>query len=117
MPHEPGCSSIRPNPAAAKAVYSRAARKKLVDSRAKLESVTAVVNQAVATGRLRSSQQLARTLAATETAFAAAETQLRLLQKSGADEWDERRIELESAWEDLALSIRILAAHFTDSAN
>lgn len=117
MPHESSRSGVRPSPTAAKAIYSRAARKRLVDSRTKLEGVTAIVRQALATGRLRPSQQLDRTLEATEINFAAAETKLRLLQKSGADEWDERRIELESAWEDLARSIKTLATHFTDSTN
>lgn len=117
MTQQPGCSRTRPNPAAEKAAYSRAARKKLIDSRAKLEGVTAVVKQELTTGRLRPSQQLERTLEAAEVAFTAAETQLRLLQKSGADEWDGRRIELENAWEDLARSILILAARFTDSTS
>ena len=110
MPHESSRSGVRPSPTAAKAIYSRAARKRLVDSRTKLEKVTAVVRQSLATGRLRPSQQLDRTLEATEVNFAAAEIKLRLLQKSGADE-------LESAWEDLARSIKTLATHFTDSTN
>lgn len=109
---------IRPcsNPTAAKAAYSRAARKKLVDSRAKLETVTATVKQAIATGRLPLSEQMDRDIQVIETVLNTAEERLRSLQKSGRDDWERRRIELESAWEELARSTKNLVARFADGA-
>ena len=99
----------------AKTAYSKASRKKLLESRAKLDGVTAAINQAIATGRLRASVQLDGGIHAMEVNFTAAETQLRILQKSGKEEWAERCVELESAWENLARSIKSLVARFADS--
>ena len=99
-----------------KTAYSKAARKKLLDSRAKLDGVTLIVRQAVDTGRLKSNGQLNRALEAVETNFNAAECQLRILQKSCDGEWEKQRAELESAWEDLAHSIKHLVTHFADGA-
>ena len=98
----------------AKTAYSKAARKKLLESRAKLDGVAAAINRAIATGRLRPSVQLNGDLNAMEVNFSAAETQLRILQKSGEEEWGEQCIELESAWENLARSIKSLVARFAD---
>ena len=114
MASETGRLPARPNPTAAKAAYSRAARKKLTDSRARLDGVEATIKRAISTGRLQNSAQLDRTLEATEINFAAAETQLRQLQKSGESDWDRQRVELENAWEDLARSVKSLVAHFAD---
>ena len=97
-----------------KAAYSKAARNKLIESRGKLDGVTFAVRQAIETGRLRPSSQLDRTIRAMEINFEAAGAQLRALQKSGEDEWDERRAELDSAWENLARSIKNLVALFED---
>ena len=98
----------------AKTAYSKAARKKLLESRAKLDGVTAAINHAITTGRLRPSVQLDGDLHAMEVNFTAAETQLRILQKSGEEEWEEQCIELESAWENLARSIKSLVSRFAD---
>jgi hypothetical protein len=98
----------------AKTAYSRAARKKLSESRAKLDGVKSAINQATATGRLPPSERLSSALNAMEVNFAAAETRLRVLQKSGEDDWEERCDELESAWEHLARSIRSLVDRLAD---
>ena len=97
-----------------KAAYSKAARKKLIESKTKLDGVAVAVRQAVETGRLKPSAQLDRAIEAMEVNFGAAELQLRMLQKSGEDEWDEHRAELDSAWENLARSIKNLVARFAD---
>jgi len=99
---------------AAKTAYSKAARKKLIESRAKLDSVRAAINQAIATGRLRPSERLSSALNAMEVNCATAETRLRDLQKSGEKEWQEQCVALEDAWEDLARSIKNLADRFAD---
>jgi hypothetical protein len=97
-----------------KAAFSKAARKKLIESKSKLDGVAVAVRQAVETGRLKPSTQLDRAIDAMEVNFRATELQLRILQKSGEDEWDEHRAELDSAWENLARSIKNLAARFAD---
>ena len=114
MPQELGHAKYRSGSTAAKAVYSRDARKKLINSRGKLKGVTAVVRQAISTGRLRKSQRLDRALRAAETNFAAVEAQLRLLQKSDEETWERQRVELETAWEDSARSIKNLVSLFAD---
>ena len=103
--------------AAAKAAYSKDARKKLIVSRSKLDGVTIAVRQAITVGRLKSSKQLDLAVNAMEANFKAAETQLRALQKSGEDDWEALRIPLESAWENLAHSIKNLVARFADESH
>lgn len=100
----------------AKAAYSRAARSQLVESRAKLDNIRAAIKQAAATGRLQPSKPLNLALGAIEVNFAAAETQLGVLQKSGEDDWEEERVELDEAWENLARSIAILVTRFSDES-
>lgn len=103
--------------AAAKAAYSKDARKKLIVSRSKLDGVTIAVRQAITVGRLKSSKQLDLAVNAMEANFKAAEAQLRALQKSGEGDWEELRIPLESAWENLAHSIKNLVARLTDESH
>lgn len=99
---------------AAKAAYSKEGRKKLIESRSKLDGVTTGVKQAITLGRLRPSKQLDLALRAMEVNFEAVETRLRELQKSSEDDWEEQRIQLEGAWEHLAHSIRNLVARFSE---
>ncbi len=103
--------------ASEKAAYSNTARKKLNESRGKLDGVKFAVRQAIETGRLTPSPQLDRAIEAMEVSFVAAEHQLGILQKSSAGEWDERRAELDSAWENLARSIKNLVARFADGTS
>ena len=110
-------NQVHSNKAAAKAAYSKDARKKLVVSRSRVDGVTAAVRQAISVGRLKSSKQLELTVNAVEANFKAAETQLRALQKSGEGDWEELRIPLESAWENLAHSIKNLVARFADESH
>ncbi len=97
-----------------KAAYTRAARDKLVASRSRLDGVNAALRQAVATGRLSDGGQLEQARAAMETRFAEAQARLARLQKSGDDNWEALRDEVDNAWEDLAGAIRILVARFDD---
>lgn len=94
--------------------YVKAARMKLMDSRTKLDGLAIAARQAVETGRLAPGTRLDRALEAMEAGFGAADARLRLLQQSGDGEWHERRADLESAWEDLAHTIKILVARLAD---
>ncbi len=97
-----------------KAAYSRAARDKLVASRSKLDSVNASMRQAMATGRLPRSEPLEKARAAMEDRFAEAERCLARLQKSGDDEWELLRDDVDDAWENLAHAIQGLVSRFED---
>ena len=103
--------------AAAKAAYSKDARKKLIVSRSKLDGVTIAVGQAITVGGLKSRKPLDLAVNAMEANFRDVETRLGDLQNSGEDDWEELRILLESAWENLAHSIRNLVARFADESH
>ena len=48
---------------------------------------------------------------------AAAALRLEALQKSGEEEWEQYRDELENAWEDLSHSINTLVARVKDESD
>ena len=101
----------------AKAAYSKKARKKLVESKAKLYDVRAAIKRAIMTGSLKSNEKLESAQQAMDTRLAAAELRLEALQKSGEAEWEQLRYELESAWEDLSQSINKLVARVKDESD
>ena len=100
----------------AKAAYSRAARKKLVEFKSKLEGVKVAIRHEIAKGRLRSSDKLEFEQRAMEIRLATAESRLMTLQKSREDEWEQLRDDLENAWEDLSQSINKLVARIKDQS-
>lgn len=100
----------------AKAAYSKAARKKLLDYEAKLAGIRAAVKHAIEAGRMESSDKLACSQQAMDARLAAAEVRLELLQKSGEEDWEGHRERLEDAWEDLSHSINKIVARFKDAA-
>ena len=101
----------------AKAAYSREARKRLVESKAKLYDVRAAIKRAITTGSLKSSEKLESVQQAVDTRLTAAESRLEALQKSGEAEWERLRDELENAWEDLSHSINTLVARVKDESD
>lgn len=117
MKTEYGTPSPHVRSVAAKAAYSKAARKKFVESTAKIDSVKAAIKHAVATGSLRSSDELERAQRAMQVRLAAAESRLKALQKSGEAEWEDFREELEDTWEDLSHSINKLVARIRDESS
>lgn len=100
----------------AKAAYSKTARKKLVESRAKLIGIKAAIKSAITAGRLKSSNELEQGQQAMETRLVAVEARLEALRKSGEDEWEQLRDELEDAWEALSHSINKLVARLKDES-
>lgn len=100
----------------AKAAYSKAARKRLIESRAKLDGIRAAIKHAIVTGRLESSEQLERAQRAMEARLKTAETRLEVLQKSSEEEWETLRDDLDNAWEDLSYSIKKLVARFSNDS-
>lgn len=101
----------------AKAAYSKAARKKLIESRAKLDGINAAIKHSIATGNLGSSDKLECAQRAMEVRLATAEARLETLQKSSEEGWEQLRGELENAWEDLSHSITKLVARINDESN
>ncbi len=97
-----------------KAAYARTARDKLVASRSKLDGINAALRQAITTGRLSGSGQLEQARNAMEIRFADVRERLSRLQKSGDDNWEALRDDVDNAWEDLARAIQNLVARFDD---
>lgn len=114
---EYGIPSRHVRSVSAKAAYSRSARKKLVESRAKLDGVKTAIKRAIASGQLEPSDKLKCTQRAVEVRLAVAETRLKTLQKSSPQEWEQLKDELEDAWEDLSHSINKLVARIKDQSD
>ncbi|MBT8077039.1 MAG: hypothetical protein KJO31_00600, partial [Gammaproteobacteria bacterium] len=112
-----GTTSPHVKSVSAKAAYSKAARKKLVESKAKLDGMKAAIKHAITMGNLRSSNKLEFAQEAVEARLAAAETRLELLRKSGDDAWEEHKNDLENAWEDLSHSINKLVSRIKDETS
>lgn len=100
----------------AKAAYSKAAHRKLFESRAKLDGARAKIKNAVATGRIEASEQLEHAQQAVESNLHSAEVRLERLRKSGEEDWEALRDDIDSAWEDLSRSIKKLVDRFSDGA-
>lgn len=100
----------------AKAAYSRAARKRFIDSRAKLEGIKAAITHAIESGSLKPSDRLNCEWRAMEVRLTTAESRLEKLRKSGEEGWEDLRYELDDAWEDLSHSINKLVARIRDES-
>lgn len=100
----------------ADAAYAKAARKRLVESRAKIDFARAEIEHAIATGSLKSSDKLACAQRAMETTLAVAESRLQSLEKTGEEGREALRDKLEDAWEDLSHSISKLVARIKDES-
>lgn len=116
MANQYGSPSDHIRSVSAKDAYSKKARKKLVESRAKLFGVRTALKSAITTGRLKSSDKLQRAQRAMEMRLTTAESRFESLQKSGEEEWEQRRDELENAWEDLSHAINKLVARVKDES-
>ncbi|MDH3351786.1 MAG: hypothetical protein OEM60_06935 [Gammaproteobacteria bacterium] len=101
----------------AKAAYSKAAHKKLAETRLKLAGVNAKIGNAIATGRIDSSAQLSQAQRGVDQDLATAEALVDKLRKSGEDAWERARDDVDNAWEDLSQSVKKLVAIFTDGSN
>lgn len=99
-----------------KAVYSRKARKKLTDSKARLDRVSAAIRCAIESGSLNSNDKLELAQWAMEKELGVAAARLEMLQKSSGEEWQKLRDELEDAWEDLSQSINKLVTRMKDES-
>ena len=96
---------------AAKAVYSREARRKLFGIRTRLKSVDAKLSNALATGVLQRTAQLDKAQLGVSQHVARAEARLDALRKADVHGWPAHRERVEDAWEGLHRSIRRLIAH------
>lgn len=112
-----GTSSPQVKSVSAKAAYSKAARKKLLESKAKHDGMKSAIRRAITMGNLRSSNKLELAQEAIEARIAEAESRLELLRKSSDDGWEEHKKELENAWEDLSHSINTLVSRIKDETS
>lgn len=99
-----------------KAAYSKAAHKKLMETRTKLAGVSAKIRNAVATGRIDSTDQLRRAQHAVDLNLATAEARIEQLRKSAGDNWEDLARDVDTAWEDLSQSVKMLVARFSDQS-
>jgi len=111
-----GQNAGRRNSTAAKAAHSKAAQKKLIDSKTRLDGVKAKIRNAVTTGRIDANEQLERAQLAVEANLKTVEARLERLRKSGEENWEDLRDDLDTAWEDLSQSIKKLVARFSDGS-
>lgn len=98
-----------------KAGYSRAARRKLIETRARLIGVFAKINNAVATGQIDASDRLMSARNAVQSNLESVETKLETLRKSG-DDWLAVSADVENCWEDLSKSVKTLVDLFADGS-
>lgn len=114
MPRRPEQPARCTQKISAKTAYSRAASKKLSETRARLAGVNARLKSAIATGRIDPNLQLEQAQRAVDLNLAAAAKQIARVRKAGADDWESLTDEVDSAWEDLSQSIKKLVARFSD---
>jgi|GEM_PF-5866619 len=100
-------------PLAAKRLYSREARRKLLKVRRRLKSVDAKLSNAVTTGLMQKSVPLANARRSVDKHLVRADARLDALRKSGIDDWFSERDAVEHAWEDLSRAVRLLLAHLS----
>jgi len=107
----PTCSTVLSE----KAGYSRAAQRKLIETRTRLIGVFAKINNAIATGQIDATDRLMSARNAVQSNLEAVETKLESLRKSG-DDWVAARDDVENCWEDLSKSVKTLVALFADGS-
>lgn len=98
-----------------KVVYSRSAQKRLSEARTKIVGVKATIRSSKIAGHLVVTKQLEDAQRAVDANLAAAEASLERLRKSGEEDWKDLSIGVDTAWENLSLSINKLVAGYTES--
>lgn len=116
MSSQPEQDTKRKRTISAKAAYSKAAHKKLAETKTKLAGVHAKIRNAIATGRVETSEQLRQAQHAVDENLATAEARVEILRKSGEDTWEAVKDDVDTAWEDLSQSVKKLVARFADGS-
>ena len=98
-----------------KAVYSRNAQKRLSEARTKIVGVKSTIRSAKIAGHVVVTKQLEDAQRAVDANLAAAEASLEQLRRSGEKEWIALSIGVDTAWENLSLSMKKLVAGYTES--
>ena len=113
---QPEKSADRMKTLSAKAAYSKAANRKLAETKRKLDGVNAKIRNAISTGQIDATETLEHAQQAVATNLASAEQRIVELRKSGEHAWEARADDVETAWEDLSQSVKKLVARFSDMA-
>jgi hypothetical protein len=92
----------------AKAACSKAAHQKLDEIRTKLAGMNTKLACAISSGAIDPNDRMESAHRAIEVSLAIVEIRLGQLRKSGDNDWENVRIEVESAWEQLFRSIQRL---------
>jgi hypothetical protein len=109
----PGKQRYR-RPLSEKAACSKASHQKLAETRAKLAGMNSRIACAINSGAMEQNDRLDRARRAIEVSLAIVEVRLDQLRKSGDDDWESVRIEVESAWEQLSRSIQRLVTTISE---
>ena len=114
MPQEPANEATRRSSIAKKSAYSRAAQKRLAVLETRLFGVKAKIRSAKTAGHIGASQQLEDAQRAVEANLVAVKAALERLRKSGAAAWNDHARDVDTAWENLSLSINRLVAGYSE---
>ena len=114
MPQEPASEATRKSSIAKKTAYSRAAQKRLSVLETRLFGVNAKIRSATMAGHIVANQQLEDAQRAVEANLVAVKAALERLRKSGEAAWNDHARNVDTAWENLSLSINRLVAGYAD---
>ena len=116
MRAQPEKNADRMKTLSAKAAYSKAANRKLAETKRKLDGVNAKIRNAVSIGQIDATEHLKRAQHAVNLNLLSAERRIEELRKSGENAWTTCADDVDSAWEDLSQSVKKLVARFSDMA-
>lgn len=114
MPQEPASDTARKSSIAKKTEYSRAAQKRLSVLETRLFGVNDRIRSAKTAGHIVANQQLDDAQRAVEANLVAVKASLERLRKSGEAAWNDHARDVDTAWENLSLSINRLVASYAD---
>jgi len=114
MPQEPASEATRKSSIAKKTAYSRAAQKRLSVLETRLFGVNDKIRSAKTAGQIVANQQLDDAQRAVEANLMAVKAALERLRKSGEVAWHDHARDVDTAWENLSLSINRLVAGYSE---
>ena len=100
----------------AKAACSKAANRKLADTKRILAGVNSKIRDAVSIGRIDATERFKRAQHAVDLNLWSAEQRIEDLRKADEQSWEAYADDVDSAWEDLSQSVKKLVARFSDMA-
>ena len=110
---EPNCR----NSIAEKAAYTASTQKKLSEAEIRLTGVRVKIRSATLAGHIVVSRRLVDAQNAVDANLAVLRFSLERFRKSGDSAWMDRSKEVDTAWENLARSLKSLVAGYSEGKN